>query len=263
MKYLLLAASALIAAPLAAQDANSTANSASGSNANSAAQVGSNVQATGQSASVSQSGSDSTSAAGALGNIVEVNQDFSTPAEQTINYNATTTNRDTVGITSNSTSMNTQRYEGSYSVKTVAAAVAPSINPSAVCMGSFSAAGGFLGLGLSGGGSYVDKGCALRESARLLAQIGMSAGAVSLLCTKDEDIAAAMPEQCRQAKIAVGLLPPDPVYVPPQPPHADPEPPQPPKIEYKSDPVVQPLPNCDDVGSLTKEQYAMCAERGE
>jgi hypothetical protein len=263
MKYKFLAAAAVcFSAPLFAQDASSVANSASGSNSTSGAQVGSNVQATGQSASVSQAGADSTSAAGALGNIVEVNQDFSTPAEQTINYNATTTNRDTVGITSNSTSMNTQRYEGSYSVKTVASAIAPSINPSAVCMGSFSASGGFMGLGISGGGSYVDEGCSLRESARLLAQIGMSAGAVSLLCAKDEDIAAAMPEQCRQAKIAVGLLPPDPVPQPPMP-HPDPMPPEPPKIEYKSDPVVQPLPKCDDVSSLTKEQYDQCAERGE
>jgi hypothetical protein len=236
MKYILLLCSALISAPLAAQSASSNSGSTSGANSSSGAQVGSNVQATGQSASVSQAGADSTSAAGALGNIVEVNQDFSTPSEQTINTN----------INANSTATNIQRYEGEYSVKTTASVVSPSISPSAVCMGSVSGGAGFVGFGISGGKTIRDDKCDKRESARLLGQLGMTAGAVSLLCT-EPDIAKAMPGQCMEAQIAVGLLPPRPELKPtPAPrPELKPVPPAetlPAQIEYKSSPVVQPLP---------------------
>lgn len=263
--FMTASAALALAPPAYAQDANANAASQSNSGSQSASQVGSNVQATGQSASVSQSASDSTSSAGALGNVTNVVQDFSTPSEQTINSNIDSMSRSVSESTINAT--NTQRYEGSYSVKTVASAIAPNINPSAVCMGSISAAGGFLGFGLSGGGSYTDKECALRENARILGQLGMVAGAVSLMCTIEE-VMNSMRGQCEEAMFATSREGVERQRelankAAQQKHHADPVAPSPPT--YISNPVVQPIPSDEcavPTGQMTQEQYDRCAEKG-
>jgi len=58
-------------------------------------------------------------------------------------------------------------YSGSYRVKNVPSAMAPSIDPTVPCAVPVSGAGSGVGFGFSVGSAYIDKGCEQRELIRL------------------------------------------------------------------------------------------------
>lgn len=62
-------------------------------------------------------------------------------------------------------------------------AVAPSIAPTAPCMGASSAGGAGSGFGLSFGSSWTDDDCNTRETARLMHTMGLRLDAVAVLCS--------------------------------------------------------------------------------
>jgi hypothetical protein len=73
---------------------------------------------------------------------------------------------------------------GSYKEQKQAPAVfAPSIAPTAPCMGGTSAGGSGTGFGLSFGTSWTDDECNTRETARLFHSLGMASDALSVLCS--------------------------------------------------------------------------------
>jgi len=60
---------------------------------------------------------------------------------------------------------------------------APSIAPTAPCMGGTSAGGSGTGFGLSFGTSWTDDECNTRETSRLFHSMGMTADALAVLCS--------------------------------------------------------------------------------
>ncbi len=73
---------------------------------------------------------------------------------------------------------------GSYKEQKQAPAVfAPSIAPTAPCMGGTSAGGSGTGFGLSFGTSWTDDECNTRETARLFHSLGMVSDALAVLCS--------------------------------------------------------------------------------
>lgn len=60
---------------------------------------------------------------------------------------------------------------------------APSVYPTAPCMGSSSAGGSGVGFGFSVGTSWTDDECGIRETARSFANMGMGSDALSVLCS--------------------------------------------------------------------------------
>lgn len=75
-------------------------------------------------------------------------------------------------------------HGGSYKEQKQAPAVfAPSIAPTAPCMGGTSAGGSGTGFGLSFGTSWTDDECNTRETARLFHSMGMTADALAVLCS--------------------------------------------------------------------------------
>lgn len=75
---------------------------------------------------------------------------------------------------------------GGYSykeVKQAPAVLAPSISPTAPCMGSSSGGGSGSGFGLSFGTSWTDDECNTRETSRLFHSMGMTADALAVLCS--------------------------------------------------------------------------------
>lgn len=88
---------------------------------------------------------------------------------------------------------------GSYKEQKQAPAVlAPSIAPTAPCMGGTSAGGSGSGFGLSFGTSWTDDECNTRETSRLFHSLGMTADALAVLCSSA--YAAAAPSCAGRAK---------------------------------------------------------------
>lgn len=67
--------------------------------------------------------------------------------------------------------------------KQAPAVFAPSIAPTAPCMGGTSAGGSGTGFGLLFGTSWTDDECNTRETSRLFHSIGMPADALAVLCS--------------------------------------------------------------------------------
>ncbi len=63
------------------------------------------------------------------------------------------------------------------------AVFAPSIAPTAPCMGGTSAGGSGTGFGLSFGTSWTDDECNTRETSRLFHSMGMAVDALAVLCS--------------------------------------------------------------------------------
>jgi len=81
-------------------------------------------------------------------------------------------------------------------------AYAPSMSPSANCMGVVSGGATGLTFGASFGKSYLDEGCQLRETSRTLMALGEKAAAVKVMCA-NADAAKALGEAiCPVAKPA-------------------------------------------------------------
>lgn len=82
----------------------------------------------------------------------------------------------------------------------------PTMNATAPCRISVSAAVSVIGLGASGGGSVEDDPCNLRETARLLNGIGQPAAAARVMCNDPRAALALGNEICppRQTPQAVG-----------------------------------------------------------
>ncbi len=67
--------------------------------------------------------------------------------------------------------------------KQAPAVMAPSISPTAPCMGSSSGGGSGAGFGLSIGTSWTDDDCNTRETARLFHSMGLAGDALAVLCS--------------------------------------------------------------------------------
>lgn len=67
--------------------------------------------------------------------------------------------------------------------KQVPAVLAPSISPTAPCMGSSSGGGSGTGFGLSFGTSWTDDECNTRETARMFHAMGLGSDALAILCS--------------------------------------------------------------------------------
>jgi len=88
------------------------------------------------------------------------------------------------GSISNSGGNTFQGGSTSYKEQKQAPAVfAPSIAPTAPCMGGTSAGGSGTGFGLSFGTSWTDDECNTRETSRLFHSMGMTADALAVLCS--------------------------------------------------------------------------------
>lgn len=83
-----------------------------------------------------------------------------------------------------------RHYSGSYTVKNVPNAIAPSVYPTAPCMGSTSAGASGVGFGVSFGSSWTDDECGIRETARSFSGLGLQEDAVAVLCTSKYAAAA-------------------------------------------------------------------------
>lgn len=74
-------------------------------------------------------------------------------------------------------------YSGSYEVKNVPTAIAPTVYPTSPCMGSTSAGASGVGFGVSFGSSWTDDECGIRETARSFAGMQMREDALAVLCS--------------------------------------------------------------------------------
>ena len=81
-------------------------------------------------------------------------------------------------------------YGGTYTVKSVPDAYAPSVYPTAPCRISISGAGSGVGFGLSIGGSVLDEDCNRRELSRSFQNLGMNDDALAILCSHEGASAA-------------------------------------------------------------------------
>ena len=82
-------------------------------------------------------------------------------------------------------------------VRSAPTVVPPTVGMTANCMIGASVGASGLGFGIAAGGGIEDKGCTLRESARLLYSVGEGAAAVRLLCA-DPAMNLALGEKCRK-----------------------------------------------------------------
>ncbi|MBP8291303.1 MAG: hypothetical protein KAX65_00945 [Caldilineaceae bacterium] len=82
--------------------------------------------------------------------------------------------------------------------KQAPAVFAPSIAPTAPCMGGTSAGGAGTGFGLSFGTSWTDDECNTRETARMFQGMGMMSDALAVLCSSA--YAAAAPSCAGRAR---------------------------------------------------------------
>jgi hypothetical protein len=197
MKHLIALAALMVATGVHAQTANADAGSQSTSGA--AAQVGSNVQSAGTGSSASNSGATAStqSGAAALGNNIVVQQDFSAPAktEATLKTEAVNT------VKSEATINNVN--SGTTTLKNVPSITAPSIGVSAACKSAISGGVAGAGFGVTIGSSINDEECQSRENARVLAQMGQNAEAMSIMCMMPAVMKAA-PKKCREAFALTG-----------------------------------------------------------
>lgn len=138
------------------------------------------------------SGSSSYSSSGSLSNASQGN------VQQTIFNNPATMN-----------------YSGGYDVKTTPTVYAPPIGVSAPCHIALSGSVSVVGFGAGLGGSVLDPGCDLRETARLLYGIGKTDAAAKVMCA-NPTAAAALGEAICPTTTA-GTLP------APQPPKPEPK----------------------------------------
>lgn len=106
----------------------------------------------------------------------------------------------------------TVTYSGGYDVKTTPTVYAPPIGVSAPCYMALSGSVSVVGFGAGLGGSILDEGCDLRETARLLFGIGKADAAAKVMCG-NAHAAAALGDICKTAS----QLP------APQPPQAQPK----------------------------------------
>lgn len=88
-------------------------------------------------------------------------------------------------------------YSGSYEVKNVPNAIAPTVYPTSPCMGSSSAGASGVGFGVSFGSSWTDDECGIRETARSFAGMGMKDDAVAVICSSKY---AAVAPACKKAE---------------------------------------------------------------
>ena len=72
-----------------------------------------------------------------------------------------------------------------YARMPVATATAPSINPTATCMGSSSAGGQGMSIGLSMGSSWESENCMYLETARSFEQAGYKEDALAIRCQSE------------------------------------------------------------------------------
>lgn len=81
-----------------------------------------------------------------------------------------------------------QNYSGSYEVKSVPNAIAPSLTTTLTetCMGSSTGAVSVMGMGVSGGTTWKDEECVRRLNARELAALGEKDAAKELMCGNPE-----------------------------------------------------------------------------
>lgn len=155
--------------------ANNTGGSATGGTANSTA-IGN--QAGAQSGSQSSSGAASDSRSGALGNVVNLNQNV--PTEQSIKSSSSSTSTTNGTIENrlsggyNNTETQNIHYSGTTTVKNVPgiAMSGPASGPCTGASGGLGVAGPGFGVGLNG--AKVDDGCTVRENTRILGQLFQS-----------------------------------------------------------------------------------------
>ena len=94
------------------------------------------------------------------------------------------------------------QYSGSYELKNVPNAYAPSLGATSPCMGSTSLGGSGVGFGFSAGTTWHDKDCTIRETARSFAGMGMNHDAMAILCSSDYAAAAPSCTQFKEDQIA-------------------------------------------------------------
>lgn len=90
-------------------------------------------------------------------------------------------------------------YSGSYEVKNVPTAIAPTVYPTSPCMGSTSAGASGVGFGVSFGSSWTDDECGIRETARSFAGMQLKEDALAILCSSKY---AAVAPACKKAEEA-------------------------------------------------------------
>lgn len=88
-------------------------------------------------------------------------------------------------------------YSGSYEVKNVPTAIAPTVYPTSPCMGSSSVGASGVGFGVSFGSSWTDDECGIRETARSFHGMGMKDDALAVICSSKY---AAVAPACKKAE---------------------------------------------------------------
>lgn len=170
-KFLALAVAVIFTGAAHGQTANSTSG-AGASTTTTANPVNTNVgNGASTSASGSQAGAVSSTTGNSVGMGVTVEQDFSTPGKQYIEYGG-------------SHSVNTN-VSGTTTLRNVPNVVPPNILPTSPCMGSSSLGGSVAGFGIGGGTSWKDTDCGYRETARVFMQAGRMEDGIAVLCASE------------------------------------------------------------------------------
>jgi hypothetical protein len=159
---------------------NTNTNTVSNSNTNSNSQSQTQGQKQGQQQSVSNSGNSSATGGSVTGSGNSTNSN-------TLSTGASTSEASNNGNGSNNTDITYQNYRNP-----VNTAYAPSLTSGFdTCLGSISGSVQTQILGLSGGGTKVDKNCVLIKQVHLLKEMGMNAAAC-IRAHDDADMAKAM-----------------------------------------------------------------------
>ena len=111
--------------------------------------------------------------------------------QQTVNSANTATNTVTSANTLQASPSVNFTQPSTITLKNTPNVVAPNVYPSANCHGSTSGGFAVAGLGISGGSSWRDPDCGIRETARLFDGMGLREDAIHVLCSSP--LAAAAP----------------------------------------------------------------------